>query len=190
MNRIIALGVLLLSGTALAAGGGEAATGWDAWKQVVYQAINLAVLLAIIVKFAGPTIREGLKGRAERVTTDIDEAAALHVEAKKMLDEYSEKLSNFETQRNALLAEFQAMGEAERGRIIEGARAEAERIRTEAALLAENESIRAKERLEAEIVDLAVDQAEKIIKSQLSDDDHRRLVTEYFGQLEHSVRAQ
>jgi F-type H+-transporting ATPase subunit b len=190
VKRIIIMGILLAAGTSWAAGSGDAASGWDAWKMVVYQAINLVVLLAIIVKFAGPTVRNALKGRAERVTQDIDEAAALHAEAKKMLDEYSEKLSGFEAQRNELLAEFQAMGEAERDRIITGAHAEAERIQNEAARVAENESNRAKERLESEIVDLAIEQAEQIIQSKLSEDDHTRLVTEYFGQLESSVRAQ
>ena len=180
---------LLLAGTAWAAGG-PAKEGWDAWKQVVYQAINLAILLWLIVKFAGPSVSAALKGRTQQVTQDIDEAAKLHAEAQAMLDEYGALLAGFEARSTELLEDYRAIGQAERDRLIEEARVEAERIRAEASRLADNEVARARERLEAEIVDLAVAKAEGMIRDQLSDDDHHRLITEYFGQLETSVSAE
>jgi len=189
-SAIIVFGLVLLGlGTAWA-GGAEGKSGWDAWKTVVYHAINLAILLWLIVKFAGPNVKAALKGRAQRVGQEIEEAAALHSEAKSMLDEYRDKLAGFEAQATTLLDDYRAMGEAERDRIIVDANAEAERIRQEAQRVAANEVNRAKEKLEAEIIDQAIDKAEMIIENQLSEEDHHRLVTEYFGQLETSVRAE
>jgi len=186
----IVLATLLLWTGVAWAGGGDAKSGWDAWKGVVYQAINLAILLWIIVKFAGSNVSAALKNRQRRVTHDIENAAALHSDAKALLEEYGTKLAGFEAQATALLDEYRAIGEAERDRIVAAANAEAARIRKEAERVAENESMRARGRLEAEIVDRAITEAEARIRSQLSDDDHHRLVTEYFGQLETSVRAE
>ncbi len=188
MNRLTLCLVILLSGTALAAGGGEAKTGWDAWSTNVYHLINLVILLALIVKFAGPSIKSGLQSRAEKVGREIEEAAALHEDAKAILAEYTEKLSGFEAQRIALLEEYKAMGAAERDRIVAAAQKDADRIRSEAKRVAENEAARAKAKLESEIVDRAVASAESAIREQLNDDDHRRLVADYFGQLESSIR--
>jgi F-type H+-transporting ATPase subunit b len=188
MTRIIILSGLFLASSAYAAGG-EATSGFDAWKMVIYHAINLVILLGVIIKFAGPTVREALKSRAANGGKEIEDAAALHADAKQLLADYSEKLAGFEAQRLALLDDYRAMGEAERDKIIADAKIEASRVRSEAERIAQNESTRAKERLEAEIVDRAVNQAEEVIRSQLSEDDHRRLMTEYFGQLESSVGA-
>lgn len=188
MNRLTLVLVVLISGAAFAAGSGEVKTGWDAWSTNVYHLINLVILLALIAKFAGPNIKNGLKSRAERVGREIDEAAALHAEAKEILAEYNEKLAGFEAQRIELLDEFKAMGAAERDRIIAAAKIDAERIRNEAKRVAENEAARAKAKLESEIVDRAVASAQSAIREQLNEDDHRRLVADYFGQLESSIR--
>ena len=188
MNRLTLVLVVLISGAAFAAGSGEVKTGWDAWSTNVYHLNNLVILLALIAKFAGPNIKNGLKSRAERVGREIDEAAALHAEAKEILAEYNEKLAGFEAQRIELLDEFKAMGAAERDRIIAAAKIDAERIRNEAKRVAENEAARAKAKLESEIVDRAVASAQSAIREQLNEDDHRRLVADYFGQLESSIR--
>ena len=191
MNRLATLIVccaVLSGGVALAAGGGEAKTGWDAWSTNVYHLINLVILLSLLVKFAGPSVTSGLKGRAARVSKEIDEAAALHAEAKKMLATYNEKLAGFEAERVSLMDDYRKMGEAERDRIVEAAQAEAARLKAEARRVADNELARAKSKLEAEIVDRAVAQAEDAIRKQLTADDHRKLVADYFTQLESGAR--
>jgi F0F1-type ATP synthase membrane subunit b/b' len=48
---------------------------------------------------------------------------------------------------------------------------------------------RAREKLEAEVVDRAIEIAQGIIQEQLSDDDHHRLTTDYFANLEDSLRS-
>ncbi|MGC6416228.1 MAG: hypothetical protein ACON3Z_03890 [Bradymonadia bacterium] len=191
INRLATLIVwctVLSGGIALAAGGGEAKTGWDAWSTNVYHLINLVILLGLLVKFAGPSVTNGLKGRAARVSQEIDEAAALHAEAKKMLATYNEKLAGFEAERVSLMDDYRKMGEAERDRIVEAAQAEAARLKAEARRVADNELARAKSKLEAEIVDRAVAQAEDAIRKQLTADDHRKLVADYFTQLESGAR--
>ena len=190
MMRIILLVTTLMVSalpTAIAAGGGGK-TGWDAWSTVVFQGLNLIVLLWLIAKFAGPPVRSALDNRSKRISRDIDEAARLHEEAKALLSEYETRLAGFNAQAEEILADSRSLGQAERDRIIADAEAEAARIKTEAERVAASDRQRALERLEAEIVDEAIAKAEAIISAKLTTDDHHALVTDYFGQLETSIQ--
>ena len=189
MGRIysFAAALMLYAPTAYAGGGG-AKSGWDAWSTVVFQAINLAILLWLIVKFAGPPILSALDSRSKRISRDIDEAARLHSEAKALLADYENRVAAFETEAQEILADSRTLGEAEKKRIIADAEAEAERIKAEASRVAASDRQRAIERLEAEIVDEAIAKAESLIKAQLTSADHHALVTDYFGQLETSIQ--
>jgi len=186
---LLALSFLtLMAGTAFAGGGAEK-EGWEAWKLVVYHAVNLSILLFVLYKLAGKNVVSALKSRSERVSADITEASRLHEEASGLLEQYKSQLAGFEAEASGLLDDYRAMGEAERQRIIDEAHQEAERIKTEAKRVADNEATRAREALESEIVDRAVAEAEAVIRKQLTEADHSRLVNDYFGQLDQSVRS-
>lgn len=172
---------LLLSGPAHAASGG--------WGLIIFQAINLAILLFLLVKFAGKPLNRAIKGKAERVEKDIAEARRLHEEASAMLSEYEGKLAGLDARAEELIAQYRADGEAEKARLIAAAEAEAERIRKDAERSARNEIDRARARLEAEVVDLAIGAAEQAIKSRLTPADQRRLTADYLGQLEATLRG-
>ena len=170
------------------AGGGEQKEGWDAWKLVVYHAVNLSILLFVLYKLAGKNVVSALEIVPESERRH-QEAARLHEEASSMLEQYKSQLAGFEAEASALLEDYRTMGENERQRIIDEAKVEAERIVTEAKRVADNEATRAREALEGEIVDRAIAEAEAVIRKQLTDADHGRLVNDYFGQLDASVRS-
>lgn len=173
--------ILLLTGPAHAAGGG--------WTLIIFQAINLAILVFLLVKFAGKPLNRAIKAKAERVEKDIAEASKLHAEASAMLAEYEEKLAGLDARAEELLAQYRRDGEQEKARLIAAAEAESERIRREAERSAKNEIDRARARLEAEVVDLAIEAAEQAIRSRLTPVDHRRLTADYLGQLEEMLRG-
>lgn len=186
MNRapIIPLvaAALLLSGPANAAGDGG-------WGLIIFQAINLALLVFLIVKYGGKPINRAIKAKAERVEADIAEAGRLHAEASAMLAEYEEKLAGLDARTEELIEQYRRDGEAEKARLIAAAEAEAERIRQDAERSAKNEIDRARTRLEAEVVDLAIEAAEQAIHKRLGPTEHRRLTADYLGRLEETLRG-
>lgn len=172
---------VLLASSALASGGeGEHAS----FLPVIFQAVNLVILLGFIVHYTKAPLRRSLQDRAAQVTKDIDEAARLHAEATARLNEYEQKLAGLNQAADELLAEMKREGEAEKTRLIAEAEADAERIRREAERLVENEITRARARLEAEMADHAIAAAETIIREKLAAADHRRLAGEYLSRLE------
>ena len=170
------------------AAGGEAKTGWDAWSTVVWHTINFIILLALVVKLGGPTVRSALQNRANQISREIDEASKIYEDAQAMLTDYKARFASFEAESKKILEESRQLGEAERQRIVAEAEAEADRIKSEAERVAASDRQRAIEKLEAEIVDMAILRAEKNIKAQMTDDDHHALVRDYYGQLESSIR--
>lgn len=174
-----ALASAFVSSSALASGAGEAS-----FVPVIFQAVNLAILIGLIVHYTKGPMRRSLQDRAAQVTKDIDEAARLHAEATARLNEYEAKLAGLNKAADDLLAEMKHEGEVEKARLIAEAEADAERIRREAERLVENEISRARARLEAEMADHAIAAAERIIREKLAAADHRRLAGEYLSRLE------
>jgi len=174
----------MFTATPAFASGGEAG-----WTMVLFQAINLAILLWLIVRYAGKPIAGALVRRSESVSKEIDEATRLHAEAQALLDQYEEKIAGLEAATTDVVSSLRAQGEAEKERLIAEATSDAERIRRDAERAARNEFIRARERLEAEVIDLAIAAAEQAIREKLTPADHRRLTGEYLGRLEEANRG-
>lgn len=180
MMRLIAL-LLLVSTPAHAAGGG--------WMTMVWHAVNLAILLFLIVKFAGKGVRAALATNAEKVTHEIDEASKLHAKAQAMLDEYEGKMKGLQAELQEIATQYREQGEAEKARLIAEGEAEAERLKADAERAAQNEFARLRARLEAEVIDRAIDAAEELITAKMTPADQRRLTAEYLSRLEETARA-
>lgn len=177
-----AAAVTLASSPALAGGDGGFGT-------VIWHTINLSILLGIIVYFAKKPVQRAMKARAEKITQAIDEAQALHAEAKAMLDEYEAKIAALDTEATEILSQYRAQGEEEKAKLIAEGQAEATRLKSEAERTVANEVARAKQRLEVEVIDRAVSAAEQTIREQLTPADHRRLTSEYLSGLEEAASA-
>lgn len=163
-----------------------AAAGGVSFWTIGAHALNLAILVWLIVRFAKAPAQRALRNRAETVTHEIQKAKTLHAEARTMLTEYESKLAGLEAEMAAILDEQRREGEAEKARLIEEARTEAARIRREAQRVAESELARARARLESEIVDRAIEAAEAAVRAQMNPADHRRLTADYLSRLEES----
>ncbi len=174
-------------GVAFAAGADPSGSWWDRWSLQVYHAINLVIFITIIVKLAGPAVLDALKSRSENIASEIVEAKRLHEEAQELLADYDTRLASLESEAKSILDEYRNMGEQERDRIINQAQVEADRIRSESVKVAESEFARAKERIEFEVVDKAINAATQVIVERLSDEEHARLTSDYFVELESSL---
>ena len=184
MRRIAFVSVLLAASPAYAAGDGD-----PGWTFVILHAVNLAILLWVIVRFAGKPISAALVARSKSVSAEIDEASRLHAEARQLLAEYEQKIEGLEAATKDIVDGLRIQGEQEKQRLIDEAKTDAERIRRDAERAAQSEYARARERLEAEVVDLAVAAAERAIREKLTPADHRRLTGEYLSRLEEAHRG-
>jgi len=91
---------------------------------------------------------------------------------------------NYEIKKNEIFAQFKAEGEAEKEKIIAEAKEKAKQILAQADVTIEREIQIARDRLRQEVVDVAIQKAQKIIVKEIKDSDQERLVNQLIERME------
>lgn len=168
---------VLACGTAMASAGGEG--GGSDWKDFFLRLLNLAVMLAILVKLLKKPATNFFVSRRENIQRLLKELEEKKQEAAARAEEYKSKLAVLDKETERILEEYIQEGEAERRKIIEAAERQAEYIRQQAQFAIQQEIKSAKESLKEEIADLTVSAAEELLKKNIRGEDQKRLVEDF-----------
>lgn len=173
--------------------GGDAHAGGIVWVSdvigntgktgLVFLLINFAILLYLLEKILFSKLRARTTEKHTTVKSELEQATSAHQEAKTMVAEYRSKLDGLTKEAESLMDEARERAESDRKRIIEAAEREAEQIRASAIAAAERDADSHRRRLEAEVIDRAVDRAEKIIREKIGPTDQRKMVDDYVAHL-------
>ena len=173
---------LIVAGTAFAAdhggGHGELFTSEKIWNYV-FRVVNFILFIGVIVYFAGSKIKTAFVGRRVQIQQDLDDLQARQAEAEKKLKDVEKGIANMAAEKEAILAEAKQQGEAQKDAIIAKAVKDAEALKEQAKRTAENEAKAAIDTIRAEMADLVVAAAERIVQERLSEKDHDKLVDDY-----------
>jgi F-type H+-transporting ATPase subunit b len=169
--------LLLMAGSAHAAGGSEDEGGHLA--KFIWQTLNLALLLGVLVYFGRKPIQSYFAERRREIRDGLDSSARLLEEAETRLTEWQGRLERLDAETEEIRNTTHRLAEAERERILADARASAERVRRDAAAAVEQEVRRARTVLREEASDLAVELAERMLRETVNEGDRDRLVDEF-----------
>lgn len=183
----IALLVLLSPAAAFAGGGGDGASGLV--TTAIFHLINLVALVGAVIYLARGQVRKALEDRKKQITSDLEEAKRLREEARALLEKYDHQLATLDSDRDAVLAEYRQIGEAERDRIIKEAQSQADKMAQDAERTIEGEVARARTALESEVVRLAAGMAERMIVEKMSAERDNKLIEHYLSDLEQELQA-
>jgi F-type H+-transporting ATPase subunit b len=153
---------------------------------MILMLVNFGIVLIIIGWKVRPPVLRYVRQRHDSIKLALDEAASLREQAKKKLDEYTEKVSEAEAEVEALIKQIRADAEAEKQRIIADAKAQAEALKRDAEARIAAEIERARATLEREVVTVAIAAAEKMIREQATTADQTRLIDTFIS----DVRAE
>lgn len=146
--------------------------------------INFAIFIAILARVFGKSFVDFLRNRHHEVRRAIDRAREVQQNAEKHLRQLEERSRNLEAEIAELLANYRRLAESERAAIVQRAEAEAQSLLKDAEAQAQAAVAQAKRELEKQTALLAVDLAEKLVKSRITDDDQKRLSEQYLRELE------
>lgn len=154
---------------------------------LLIQFLNFFILVAILAKFAYKPLLNAMKQRQEKIAGDLESAQQARLEAEQFQAEYKENLAKARHEAQLIMA--RAAKEAEEvaqqqlltvreqiAREKDGARAEIARER-EKALAA----------MRAEVVDLSVAVAEKILGKEIDAQANNRLISDAIDKLDGKV---
>lgn len=146
---------------------------------LIWQLANFVVLVLILIKFAGPQLKDFLFQRRKLISDQLEEAGRLAAEAQARDAEWTAKIDRLEAERERIIAQAKEFGLVEQQRILDHARRQADRIQKEAERAAEHELARAKVEIREEAVRIALDLAERMLQEKVRGEDQARLVEEY-----------
>lgn len=92
------------------------------WFTVGAQALNFIVLVWLMKHFLYKPVLDAIDTREKRIEAELADADRKKADAQKERDDFQRKNDDFETQRVALLAQATSDADAERQRLMEGAR--------------------------------------------------------------------
>jgi F-type H+-transporting ATPase subunit b len=185
----LGLGSLLVTvSVVLASGGGEAAHGAahgghgitpEKIQDFIWRTFNFVVFAAVLVKLAAKPAKAFFSKRSTDIGESFEELEAKKAEAEAALKAAETRLAEMAGEREKLLEQFVAEGEAEKKKIIEKAEMVAERIKELATLSIEQETKKAAQELKQEVAEKATQMAEALIKKEITSTDQTKLVEEY-----------
>jgi F-type H+-transporting ATPase subunit b len=152
-----------------------------AMNEIVWGALSFLILLFLMVKWGFPAVKKGMDARAERIRASLAEAEKTREEASSILEEYQRQLTD-------------AKGQA--ARIIEAARQDADKVRQDLKHQAEEEVAerqraladinahveRVKAGLQADVANLSIELAERVVERNLDKDTNLRLIESFIEQ--------
>jgi F-type H+-transporting ATPase subunit b len=179
--------VFTLSAPLLAAGGGgftDIDLGLTVWTLVLF------VLFALVLwKFAWGPLLSIIAAREKAVRDEVEGAQKANAEAAAILEKHKELVRDAGRERDEMLKRTRVEAEQIKSELQAKARTEADGILERAKEQIGRERDAAITALRAEVADVAIEAAARIVESSLSRDAQKKIVDEFVASLEGQRRA-
>ena len=175
-----ALPALLAAASAEGGGGGLADVnlGLTIWTIVLF-----ALFAAVLAKFGwGPLLR-AVEEREKSIRDAIEGAQKANSEAQALVAQHREALAQARREREEIIKQAIAEAQQMRTELLAQARADAEHLLQKAREQIEREKRTALQEIRAQVADLAIEAASKIVASSLTPEAQRKLVEDFIAKL-------
>ena len=171
---LTALAILLLAASPAIAAGDQ-----EYWSNTFLRIVNIALFIGFIAYFGGKKIVGFFKERSQGIAAEISSLEERKKAAEQSLADVERRIANLEQERQAIIADYTAQGEALKTAIIQEAEKAAAQITAQAKITAQNEIKTAIEAMRSEMADKVVEATERLIAEKLSASEHSKLVDKY-----------
>ncbi len=173
-----------LIAAAIGAGGGHEGDASINWFEIGSMALNFILLFGFLAYRLRPVVRDGLADRRKKLEERMREAQQKQAEAEARLEEYNRKIANLEQEFKAVVESYEAQAKADQARMEQEAERAIERLARESDFTIQQEMRKVERAIRTAAVEATLQQAEGLIRSDMTDDDQRRLTEEYIAQLD------
>ena len=146
---------------------------------IIVAAANFILFFALFQAFFAKPIATMLGDRRARIEQGLADAEAARLERDSSAEERAEAITQARREAREIIDRAQKVADETRENDMAATRAELERLRTQAATDIEAEKQRALADLRAEVADLALAAAGRVVGETMSDERQRRLVEEF-----------
>lgn len=175
--------LILLSPLLALAAGGEHHGGNEVPKAVLFQAINVGVLVFGLVYFTKDAIVDFFAGRKAQYLEAAQKSAAAREQAEKDFAEIKNKIENLDKTREESIKKAQTHAEDVKRQILEEAQNASKRIRDDAELTAKLEVQRAQKELRTQLLKDSVEAARTVLTKDLGSADQQKLQKDFINHI-------
>jgi F-type H+-transporting ATPase subunit b len=158
-------------------GGGE-----SLWS-IAFKFINFAVLVALLIKFAGKPLKTFLANRHNAIKEKIEETNRMLDEAETLKRAYEAKLAGLDEEIATFKKTVMSEVENEKVKIIAEATQFASKMKEQARLSYEQELKEVKNKIKEDIAQLTIEGAGKLIAEKISKPDHEKMIEDFIVKL-------
>jgi len=187
MKRKVIMGfvwvILLTLATPLFAAGGGGDHGFDTAKFIA-KVVNFLLFFGVLFFLVRKPIANFFSQRVQTIQDNLKLAEKSREEAKRQLDDIQAKMAELDHEISEIETVAKKEAERERERLKAEAEKEAERIVAHARVEVESMKRDAIQSLKAYAAEMALDEAETMIRKAVTESDHQRLFAEFSQKLE------
>src|SRR5256885_2381958 len=136
-------------------------------NEVLWGSGAFVVLFIIMAKFAYPAVVKAMHDRTDRIRRNLDDAERVRGEAQTILEEYQRQLNDARGEANRVIEEARQMAEQVRADLVRRAEAEVAELRQRNMEEVRAAKDRALSELRAQIAELAIGAAERVVERNL-----------------------
>lgn len=173
MPGLYNIGMLALSGGLL-----DVSPGLMIWTVITF-----VVLMLILGKVAWKPMLKALEEREQFIKDSLDKAEAAHKESEKLSEDNKALMEKAEGEVQEIIAQGREYAEKLKTQMLEESRDEARKMIDSAKDEIERKNQEAFSTLKSQVVDIAVQAAEKIIKENLDGEKQEKLVNKFIDDL-------
>jgi len=153
------------------------------WPELIVGAIAFGIVFYFIWRWALPRLNALLEERRQQIQGQLEGAEQTRQQAERELEEYRKQLANAREEANRIIEEARATADQLRRDMERRADEEAGNIVARAQDEIHAERDRVFNELRAQVADIAVGLAGRVVGAELDTKAHQRLIDEYIEQV-------
>src|SRR5687767_12742236 len=150
----------------------------------IWTIVTFLVLVALLARFAWRPLLQALESRQALIVKSLDDAQRAQQELQRLQRESTQIIMDARIEAEAIVSRSRSDAEQVREELKQKSRAEAAAIVKNAEKQIQLETARALQQIRSETVDLSVAIASKILKRQVTKEDHEGLIEDTLKQVE------
>lgn len=154
----------------------------DGWK-LAFQVVNFLILLFLLNRFLFKPILARLDERQAKISRGLEDAEAASRDREQARAEREAAVEEARSEAQAMIARSTKIAEDTRNEILATARADAEKVTQRAREEIRAEKEQAMAELRAQVADLALAAAGRLVKAEMDGPTQRRLVEDFLAEV-------
>lgn len=154
-----------------------------ALNELIWGALAFITVFVLLSKFAYPAIRKAMEERTNKIRESLDDAERTKSEAQTILEEYQRQLNDARNEANRIIEEARQTAEQLRQDLTQRAETEVAELRRRSQEEIGAAQQRATADLRAQVAELAIELAEKVVERNLDRDTNLALIESFISQV-------